>query len=126
MTITPELSAPPGTEPAERGRLDISSTVVRKIVEHVADTAPGTLRAQRKVAGLELGSSGSSAKVAVAADVVDIRLELALRYPGSIPDQVAQVRTRVTDEVLRLTGHQVRVFDVTVSGLRPEPVARLR
>ena len=125
MTITPELSAAPGTEPAERGRLDISSTVLRKIVEHVADAAPGTLRAQRKVAGLELGSSGSSAKVAVGADVVDIRLELALRYPGSIPDQVAKVRTRVTDEVLRLTGHQVRVFDVTVSGLRPEPVARL-
>ena len=38
----------PLAEPAERGRLDIHPTVLRKIVEHAADSVPGTLRHERR------------------------------------------------------------------------------
>ncbi|WP_051341600.1 Asp23/Gls24 family envelope stress response protein [Pseudonocardia spinosispora] len=125
MTITPELTAPPGTEPAERGRLDISPTVLRKIVEHAVDGAPGTLPGTRKVAGVGVGQTGSTAKVAVGDDLVDIKLDLVVRYPGSVPKVIEQLRERVIAEVDRITGHRVRMFDVTVSGLHREQTSRL-
>ena len=50
-------------EPAERGGLDIHSTVLCKIVEYAADSVPGTLRHERRLAGLEVGESGASARV---------------------------------------------------------------
>jgi uncharacterized alkaline shock family protein YloU len=125
MTISRELAAPPGTEPAERGRLDIGPAVLRKIVEHVADRTPGTLRGARRVTGLEVGQTGSTAKVGVGAELVDIALELGVRYPASVAETVAEVRQRVTREVTRITGHRVRRFDVTVSGLYRAETPRL-
>ena len=44
----------PLAEPAERGRLDIHPTVLRKIVEHAADSVPGTLRNERTLAGIDV------------------------------------------------------------------------
>lgn len=125
MTISPELVAPPGTEPAERGRLEIAPSVLRKIVEHVADQAPGSLRGTRRVAGVGVGETAAVAKVAVGADIVDIRLELGLRYPESVPEMVGRIRERVSEEVTRITGLRVRTFDVTVSGLHRAQTPRL-
>ncbi len=123
MTVAPERIA--SADPAERGRLEISDTVVRKIVEHATDQVPGTVRSARRVAGVGLGESGSSAKVAVGDELMDVRLELALRYPAPIGDVVARVRERVGEEITRITGLRVRTFDVTVSGLHHEQTARL-
>ena len=50
----------PLVEPAERGRLDIHPAVLRKIVEHAADGVPGTLRHERRLAGIDVGESGAS------------------------------------------------------------------
>ncbi|MGQ0480887.1 MAG: Asp23/Gls24 family envelope stress response protein [Pseudonocardia sp.] len=123
MTVAPERTAT--AQPAERGRLEISDSVLRKIVEHATDQVPGTVRATRRVAGLDLGESGSSAKVSVGDELMDVRLDLALRYPESIASVVARVRERVGEEVTRITGLQVRTFDVTVSGLHHEQTTRL-
>ncbi len=57
----------PLTDPADRGRLDISPTVLRKIVEHAADQVPGTLRRERRLAGIDVGEVGASAKVTTGA-----------------------------------------------------------
>ncbi len=124
MTVAPELT--PTADPAERGWLEISHTVVRKIVEHATDQVPGTVRSDRRVAGLALGETGSSARVSVGEELIDVSLELALRYPGSITAVVARVRERVGEEIARITGLRVRAFDVTVSGLHHEQTARLR
>ena len=75
----------PLAEPAERGRLDIHPAVLRKIVEHAADGVPGTLRNERRLAGIDVGESGASARVTVGPGdpaPVDVRLELTLRYPA--------------------------------------------
>ncbi len=114
MTGTEESASP-----AERGRLDIHNTVFRKIVEHAADGTPGTLRHERRLAGVGVGQAGSTAKVSDGPDgVVDVALELTLQYPAPVRRTVDAVRARVGDELTRITGRRVRNLAVTVSGLR--------
>lgn len=105
--------------PEERGRLDIHPNVLRKIVEHAADGTPGTLRHERRLAGLGVGQAGATAKVSDGPDgVVDVALELTLQYPAPVRRTVDAVRTRVGVELSRITGRRVRHLAVTVSGLR--------
>jgi uncharacterized alkaline shock family protein YloU len=115
--VTGVLPAPEG-----RGRLEIHPTVLRKIVEHAADQVPGTLRHERRLAGIDIGESGASARVTTGhadATAVDVRLELTLQYPAPVRSVVDAVRAKVGDELVRLTGRRVRALTVTVSGLRP-------
>ena len=111
----------PLAEPAERGRLDIHPTVLRKIVERAADGVPGTLRNERTLAGIDVGESGASARVTVGSGdpaPVDVRLELTLRYPAAVRSVVDAVRVAVADDLFRLAGHRMRALGVTVTGLR--------
>ena len=111
------------TDPAERGRLDIAPTVLRKVVEYTADRVPGTLRTERRVAGIDVGDGGSSARVSIGgpADDVDVRLELALGYPGQVRAVVDAVRAAVGTELARITGYRMRSMAVTVTKLRGLP-----
>ncbi|GEL24568.1 hypothetical protein PSU4_35220 [Pseudonocardia sulfidoxydans NBRC 16205] len=127
----PDPAADPAAdaEIAGRGRLEIAPSVLRKIVEYNADQVPGTLRTERRVAGFDVGDAGSAAKVSVGgpAGDVDVRLELALQYPGSVRRVVDQVRGLVAEELTRLTGYRLRSLAVTVTGLRGlPPPPRLR
>jgi Uncharacterized protein conserved in bacteria len=118
-------------EHGDRGRLDIHPTVLRKIVEHAADQVPGTLRHERRLAGIDVGEAGASAKVTTGSgdpSAVDVQLELTLQYPAPVRSVVDAVRTRVGDELTRISGHRVRALTVTVAGLRHAParIARLQ
>ncbi|GAY10544.1 Asp23/Gls24 family envelope stress response protein [Pseudonocardia sp. N23] len=116
-------------EIAGRGTLEIAPSVLRKIVEYSADQVPGTLRTERRVAGFDVGDAGSAAKVSVGgpAGDIDVRLELALQYPGSVRGVVERVRGHVAEELARLTGYRLRNLAVTVTGLRGlPPPPRLR
>lgn len=115
----------------DRGRLDIHPVVLRKIVEHAADQVPGTLRHERRLAGIDVGVAGANAKITTGSGdptAVDVRLELTLEYPAPVRSVVDAVRTRVGDELERLAGHRVRALTVTVSGLRgaPAPAAHVQ
>lgn len=104
----------------DRGRLDIHPVVLRKIVEHAADQVPGTLRRERRVAGIDVGVAGASAKIMTGSgdpSAVDVQLELTLRYPTAVRSVVDAVRTRVGEELTRIAGRRVRALTVTVSGL---------
>lgn len=119
-------------DPADRGRLEIAPIVLRRIVEQAADAVPGTMRHERRLAGIDVGGSGASARVTVGAagpTGVDVRLDLVLQYPAVIAAVIDAVRARVGEDLERLAGHQVRALAVTVSGLRGAPVptvSRLR
>ena len=122
-----------GTLPAiaERGRLDIHPAVLRKIIEHAADQVPGTLRHERRLAGIDIGEAGASARVTTGSGdptAVDVRLELTLQYPASVRSVIDAVRAKVSDDLVRIAGHHVRAMTVTVAGLRPArpTVARLQ
>jgi uncharacterized alkaline shock family protein YloU len=113
-------------DPGERGTLQIDPVVLRKIVEFAADQVPGTLRQERRLAGIDVGEAGASARISVgSADplAVDVRLELTLRYPGPVRPVVDAVRARVGRELEALSGYHVRALDVTVAGLRAAPAA---
>jgi uncharacterized alkaline shock family protein YloU len=115
---------------AERGRLEIHPAVLRKIVEHAADQVPGTLRHERRLAGIDIGEAGASARITTGPGnppSVDVRIELTLQYPAPVRTVVEAVRAKVGDELARIAGHRVRAMTVTVAGLRPArpAVARL-
>jgi len=110
-------------EPAERGRLDVGLSVVRKIAEYAADHTAGTVRTQRRLAGLDLGESGASAKVSGYGEQVDLRLEVPLAYPARITDSAAAVRDHVRERVQALTPYRVRSLDIGISALT-DPAAR--
>ncbi|MGH3937166.1 MAG: Asp23/Gls24 family envelope stress response protein [Pseudonocardiaceae bacterium] len=110
----------------ERGRLTIHPSVLRKVAEHTANLTAGILPAPRTIAGIGLGNGGATAKVSLAAQQrVDLRMELAVRYPGSVRSTVHQLRSRVGHEVRRITGYEVRSIAVIITALLPEPSSRL-
>ena len=104
----------------ERGRLSIDQTVVRRIAQYAADEVPGTTRARRRMAGMEIGLQGASARVSGNGDEVDLTIDLALHYPSTVRGVVDRVRVHVTEEIRRLTAYRVRSMDVTVSALLPD------
>jgi uncharacterized alkaline shock family protein YloU len=107
----------PDDETAERGRLDVALSVVRKIAEYAADSTAGTVRTQRRLAGLDLGESGTTARVSGYGEQVDLRLEVPLAYPARIADSAAAVRDHVRERVQTLTPYRVRSLDIGVSAL---------
>ncbi|MBV9012345.1 MAG: Asp23/Gls24 family envelope stress response protein [Pseudonocardiales bacterium] len=116
-----------GTGPGERGRLTIDPSVLRKLTERTAELTPGTRPVPRSVAGVGVGTpTAATAKVTITAKGVDVRLEVALRYPGPVGATVEALRSRITDEIRRITGYQVRSIAVTVTALLPEPSPGLR
>jgi uncharacterized alkaline shock family protein YloU len=107
--------------PEERGRLEIQPAVLRKIVEYTADQVPGTLRHERRLAGIDVGEVGSVAKVVTGvgdASTVDVALELTLQYPAVVRTVIDAVRAAVGAELDRTAGYRLRAFTVTVSGFR--------
>jgi uncharacterized alkaline shock family protein YloU len=113
---------------ADRGQLEIHPTVLRKIIEYSADQVPGTLRHERRLAGIDIGEAGANARITGGnSSAVDVRLELTLQYPASVHTVVDAVRAKVSEELARISGYQVRAMTVTVAGLRPArpTVARL-
>jgi uncharacterized alkaline shock family protein YloU len=113
----------------DRGALDIHPAVLRKIVEHAADQVPGTLRHERRLAGIDVGEAGASARITPgAADpaALDVRLEITLQYPAPVRTVVEAVREHVGAELVRIAGHRVRTLTVTVAGLRPARPAASR
>lgn len=119
-TVTP---LPDDDEASERGRLDVALSVVRKIAEYAADHTAGTVRTQRRLAGLDLGEAGASAKVSGYGEQVDVRLEVPLAYPARITDSAAAVRDHVRERVQALTPYRVRSLDLSVSALT-DPTSR--
>lgn len=103
---------------AERGSLDIDQSVLRKIVEHAADRAPGTRHRTRRVAGMGVGDAGPSAKISTSAEGVDVRLHLALSYPSPIRSTVADVRERIAHDLDRIAGSPLRSLSVDVDALQ--------
>ena len=117
------VALPDSEEAAERGRLDVALSVVRKIAEYAADHTAGSVRTQRRLAGLDLGESGASAKVSGYGEQVDLRLEVPLAYPAPITESAAAVRDHVRERVQALTPYRVRTLDIGVSALT-DPAAR--
>lgn len=114
------------SEPEGRGRLVIDRAVLRKIVEHVADAEPDSVRVRRRVAGVGAGEHGASARVSGPDRELRVRLDVALRYPAPVAEAVTAMRERIREELHRAAGCHARSIDVTVSKLLAErPASRV-
>ena len=122
MTVTAAAASAPGTlaEPEVRGTLEIDPSVLRKIVEHAADQAPGTRHRTRTVAGLGVGESRPTARINAFADGVDVQLRVTLAYPTPIRETVADVRERIAHDLDRIAGQKVRSLIVDVGALQSD------
>ncbi len=112
-------------DPGDRGKLTIGRSVIRKVAEHAADAVPGTARTRRHIAGIGLSEQGPSVKVSHSGAHVDLTLDIALHYPGSVRAIVAAVREQVATEVERSTSRRVRTVDIKVSALLPDLPPRI-
>ncbi|MBK1783377.1 Asp23/Gls24 family envelope stress response protein [Prauserella cavernicola] len=113
------------TEVEERGTLEIAHVVVRKVAERAADNVSGTVRIERKIAGVGAGLRGASVKVSGHGSDIDLLLDVAVQYPAAVRDVVDQVRTAVTEDVQHMTSYRVRGLNVTVSALLGDTPARV-
>jgi hypothetical protein len=95
-------------EPAEHGRLNIHPAVLRKIVEHAADGEPGTLRHERRLAGIAIGVGVTGLLliiVGLAARRRQVRLEaptadMTVTTPPRVLARLVGTRVRASDDVL--------------------------
>lgn len=106
---------------ADRGRLTIERTALRRIAEHAAGQVRGCARTDRRVAGVRVGDQGASARLAGPDRELRVRLEVAMRYPSPVHEAVRSMREAVTEELERQAGCRVRSVEVTVSALVPAP-----
>ncbi|TCK24911.1 Asp23/Gls24 family envelope stress response protein [Pseudonocardia endophytica] len=122
MTVTAVDEPAPSSlaEPESRGTLEIDPGVLRKIVEHAADQAPGTRHRTRTVAGLGVGESRPTARISAFPDGIDVQLRVTLAYPAPIRETVADVRERIARDLDRIAGQTVRSLTVDVGALQSD------
>jgi uncharacterized alkaline shock family protein YloU len=111
-----------GPIPAERGRLQISGLVLRKIAEHAVGSHQGAVAASPRRGG----PPDVSARVRIDGQYVDVELDVALVYPQPVRETARRLRAAVAGEIDRLTGRKVRRVAVTVVALRPHVQQRVR
>jgi len=110
---------PAPADGADRGRLSIDRAALRRIAEHAADLVSGSVRVDRRVAGVRVGQQGANAQLAGPERELRVRLDVALRYPSPVPEAVRRMRESVSAELERQAGCRVRSVEVTVSALVP-------
>ncbi|MGH3631975.1 MAG: Asp23/Gls24 family envelope stress response protein [Sciscionella sp.] len=117
---SPEANYRLPEDAAERGTLQIDPAVVRKIAQHTADVMPDIVARSRRLAGLEMGEKGSNAKVGGSGSVVDVSLEIGLRYPSDVRAVVSDLRDKVRQQIGESTGYRIRSLDILVTSLQSE------
>lgn len=120
---------PPGTTvPAGlRGRTKIATSVIEKIVGHVAVQTPGVSAAALTGVRGWLGSDrpdGAATQVGRSGAGVHVALQVAVTYPHPIELVVEQLRTRVSTALDAQMAVEVERVDITITELRLEPSSR--
>ncbi|MGI8870950.1 MAG: Asp23/Gls24 family envelope stress response protein [Mycobacteriales bacterium] len=118
-------SRPEPAEPGTRGRLTISGTAVRHLVETAAAEVPGVV--SKRSTGMLRSEGGVNANVLVEHDRARVRLNVAVIYPASVPTIVRNLRAHVAARLADLADVRVAGFDVSVSTfvLPHAPVGRV-
>lgn len=110
----------------DRGSLEVHPTVVRKVAQFAADETAGTRRRDRTVAGVGMGHQGATAKIDGHGDQVTVKLEVAMQYPAPVRETAEELRRRVSEEIVRITGYRVGAVQLTVSALVSQSSSRPR
>ena len=110
---TPEVRAP-----EERGSLSIADRVVERVAGYAATQVDGAAAAPRRLLGISVGESRPDAEAAVRAtvdgSVATVEATIAVAWPQSVRAVTDRLRTRIREDVRRLTDVEVAHVDVDV------------
>ena len=110
---------PSGTRaPEDRGSLSIADRVVERVAGYAATQVDGAAAAPRRLLGISVGESRLDAEAAVRAtvdgSVATVEATIAVSWPQSVRTVTDRLRTRIREDVRRLTDVEVAHVDVDV------------
>ena len=115
-------------EPGERGTLTIADRVVERVAGYAATQVEGASAAPRRLLGINVGDARPESEASVQARVdgrtATVEATIAVEWPRPVKAVAQQLRTRVREDVLRLTDVQVAHIDIDVvsfAGPQPRP-----
>lgn len=142
VSTVAEVRPAPLAGRTELGRISIADTVVTKIAARAAAENPDAGAAVARVLGRTVPGAGhlgvrgtdlsALPKTSVEVDGAKafVTLEIAVRWPASVPEVTGQVRRHVRDRVRELAGLDVDEVHIVVADLAtdviPPPRVRLR
>lgn len=106
----------PGDAARTRGRLEVTSTAVERVVEGAARTVPGVRPVSHRV-----GADRLTVSARVLGEVASVSMEVAVAYPSAVRETCRQLRSTVVSEVSRLVGVEVTRLDLQVVELQHRP-----
>ena len=111
-------SAPDATPPEERGRLTVAERVVERVAGYAATQVDGAAAAPRRLLGISVGESRPDAEAAVRAtvdgSVATVEATIAVAWPQSVRRVTEALRSRIREDVRRVTDVEVAHVDVDV------------
>ena len=140
MSVSPEGTATWLAGRTDLGRITISDGVVTKIAAMAAAENPDAGAAVARVLGRALPGAGHlgvqdtdlsalpKTRVEVDGSKAFVTLEMAVRWPASVPAVTAQVRRHVRDRIRELAGLEADEVHIVVSDLATDitPPPRVR
>jgi uncharacterized alkaline shock family protein YloU len=140
MSVSPEGTATRLAGRTDLGRITISDGVVTKIAAMAAAENPDAGAAVARVLGRALPGAGHlgvqdtdlsalpKTRVEVDGSKAFVTLEMAVRWPASVPAVTAQVRRHVRDRIRELAGLEADEVHIVVSDLATDitPPPRVR
>lgn len=115
-------------EPGDRGALALAPRVIEKTAVQAVAEVERTIELSRRLTDVLPGRHAPAARATatVTGRIVQLRLDVAIRYPSSIVGVTRAVRSHVRDELARLCDVEVRDVDIVVTSLRrPEKPPRV-
>lgn len=125
VTSSPDAGTQVGSDPGERGSLQVADKAVDRIAAHTAALVDGVVAIRSgldKLVGRRLPKVSSD----VHGDRVRISVEIAVAWPMSVADVARTVRHDVHAAVSHLAAMRVLGVDVSVSQIERRTVAPTR
>ena len=126
-TSTPDTRAP-----EDRGSLSIADRVVERVAGYAATQVDGAAAAPRRLLGISVGEARPDAEAAVRAtvdgSVATVEATIAVAWPQSVRRVTEALRSRIREDVRRVTDVEVAHVDVDVVdfGTATAPVRRVQ
>jgi uncharacterized alkaline shock family protein YloU len=104
--------------PEDRGSLSIADRVVERVAGYAATQVDGAAAAPRRLLGISVGEARPDAEAAVRAtvdgSVATVEATIAVAWPQSVRRVTEALRSRIREDVRRVTDVEVAHVDVDV------------
>ncbi|ASN38250.1 Asp23/Gls24 family envelope stress response protein [Paeniglutamicibacter terrestris] len=116
-----------GTDPAQRGRLNIDVKVIQRIAAKAAARHPHVGASSGGLLGIgEKRDFGALPPVEVnlAGNIASVKLKVGIRFPADLRNITAEIRYGIINDLQRFTGVTAAPVDIDIQWLENAPAAR--